>query len=49
MLKSFIRVFVTLVLVAGIALAIVFRDALDVAALEVWVKDAGVAGPIVLC
>ncbi len=33
-------------LIAGIALAIVYRDAFDAAALEIWVKDAGPAGPI---
>ena len=46
-MKSIIRGFVALVLVAGITLAVIFRDALDVAALETWVNDAGVAGPIV--
>jgi len=34
-------------LVAGIALAIVYRDSFDAAALEVWVKDAGPIGPLV--
>ena len=33
-------------LITGIALAIVYRDAFDAAALETWVKDAGPAGPI---
>ena len=33
-------------LIAGITLAIVYRDAFDAAALEIWVKDAGPAGPI---
>ena len=46
-MKSIIRGFVALVLVTGIALAVIYRDALDVSALEAWVNDAGVAGPIV--
>lgn len=46
-LKSIIRIFVALVLVTGIVLAVAYRDALDVSALEMWVNDAGVAGPIV--
>lgn len=33
-------------LIAGIALAVVYRDTFDIAALEIWVKDAGAAGPI---
>ena len=33
-------------LATGIALAIVYRDSFDAAALETWVKDAGAAGPI---
>ncbi|HEC27988.1 MAG TPA: sulfurtransferase [Gammaproteobacteria bacterium] len=33
--------------VAGITLAVVYRDYFDTAALEQWVKGAGVAGPIV--
>jgi len=33
-------------LITGITLAIVYRDAFDAAALETWVKDAGPAGPI---
>jgi len=33
-------------LIAGIALAVVYRDSFDAAALEAWVKDAGPAGPL---
>ena len=33
-------------LITGITLAIVYRDAFDAAELEAWVKDAGPAGPI---
>ena len=41
------RLLLILGLVAGITLAIVYRDRFDVAALEVWIKDAGVLAPIV--
>lgn len=33
-------------LIIGIALAVIYRDAFDITALEVWIKDAGAAGPI---
>jgi len=33
-------------LIAGITLAVIYRDAFDAAELESWVKDAGPAGPI---
>jgi len=35
------------ILLAGIALAIIYREQFDAAALETWVKEAGSAGPIV--
>ena len=35
------------VVIAGIAFAVVFRDQLDVAELESWIKQAGLAGPAV--
>ena len=38
---------VLLLLVVGIAAAIIYRDQFDANALESWVKDAGNAGPIV--
>lgn len=41
------RFLISVLLVAGIALAIIYRDLFDVSMLETWVKDAGVAGPIV--
>ena len=45
--KSFLRVFIFLILISGIVLAVMFRDQLNVEMLEVWIKDAGIAGPIV--
>lgn len=41
-----LRFGVLLLLVAGIAAAIIYRDQFDAAALEIWVKDAGSAGPL---
>ena len=41
------KYFIFALLVAGIIYAISFREQLNVAALETWVKDAGTAGPIV--
>jgi uncharacterized membrane protein YdjX (TVP38/TMEM64 family)/rhodanese-related sulfurtransferase len=46
MTKTLTRIALLLVLVAGIALAIVYRDAFDAAALEAWVDNAGAAGPV---
>lgn len=46
-MKKLLRISVLLLLVAGIAVAIVYRDQFDANALESWVKDAGSAGPIV--
>ncbi len=46
-MKKLLRISVLLLLVAGIATAIMYRDQFDAAALESWVKDAGSAGPIV--
>ena len=46
-MKIFLRISVLLLLVAGIAAAIFYRDQLDPAALESWVKSSGSAGPIV--
>lgn len=45
--KSFLRVIIFLLLISGIVLAVIFRDQLNIEMLEVWVKDAGIAGPIV--
>ena len=41
-----IRILLFLILLAGIVLAILNREQFDAVALESWVKDAGVLGPI---
>ena len=46
-MKKLLRISILLLLVAGIAVAIIYRDQFDASALESWVKDAGSAGPIV--
>ena len=46
-MKKLLRISILLLLVAGIAAAIIYRDQFDANALENWVKDAGSAGPIV--
>ena len=46
-MKKILRISILLLLVAGIAAAIIYRDQFDATALESWVKDAGSAGPIV--
>jgi len=45
--NKLIKYFIFTLLVTGIVYAIIFREQLDVAVLETWVKDAGAAGPIV--
>ncbi len=47
MKRKLSRLFLLGVIVAGIALAIIYRDSFDAAALEQWVQDAGSAGPVV--
>ncbi|GMR08626.1 MAG: hypothetical protein BMS9Abin26_1632 [Gammaproteobacteria bacterium] len=47
MKRKLSRLFLLGVVVAGIALAIIYRDSFDAAALEQWVQDAGSAGPVV--
>ena len=42
-----IRILLILGLIAGVSVAIVYRDHFDAAALEVWINDAGVLAPIV--
>lgn len=37
-----------LALAAGIALALLYREHLDTAALSAWVATAGLAGPLVI-
>lgn len=46
MSKNSRRGLIALVLVAGIALAFLYRDRIDAAALESWVTGAGFAGPL---
>lgn len=46
-MKKLVRIGLFLLLIAGIAVAIVYRDQFDAAALEAWVKSAGSAGPLV--
>lgn len=46
-MKKLLRVSILLLLVAGIAAAIIYREHFDAAELEGWVKDSGSAGPIV--
>jgi uncharacterized membrane protein YdjX (TVP38/TMEM64 family) len=41
------RILLIIVLVAGIAAAVVYRDQFDAAALEVWVSERGVVAPLV--
>ena len=40
-----IRLLLLLVLMVSIALAIVYRDRFDAAALQAWINDAGVLAP----
>jgi uncharacterized membrane protein YdjX (TVP38/TMEM64 family)/rhodanese-related sulfurtransferase len=47
MKNNIMRLLLLAVIVAGIVLAFVYRDQFDVAALEQWVQDAGLAGPLV--
>ncbi len=46
-MKKIIRLVIIVLLVAGITATIVYRDQLDASALENWVNNAGIAGPIV--
>ncbi len=46
-MKSVPRLLLALALAAGIALALVYRDHLDTAALTAWIAAAGLAGPLV--
>ena len=46
-MNKVLRIGILLLLVVGIAAAIIYRDQFDAAALETWVKDAGSAGPLV--
>lgn len=45
-MNKILRIGIFLLLVVGIAAAIIYRENFDAAALETWVKEAGGAGPI---
>ena len=45
--KVLLRLILLLVLIAGIATVIIYRDQLDAAVLESWINDAGLLGPLV--
>ena len=47
MKNNIARLLLLAVIVAGIVLAFIYRDQFDAAALEQWVRDAGLAGPLV--
>ena len=47
MKNNIARLLLLAVVVAGIVLAFIYRDQFDAAALEQWVQDAGLAGPLV--
>lgn len=44
--SKLLRFSLLIVLLAGIGLAVMYRDQLDTAALEAWVQGAGAAGPL---
>ena len=44
--SRFVRIGLLLILVAGIAVAVIYRDPFDVAALERWIQDAGIWAPL---
>jgi len=46
-MNKLLRIGLLLTLIAGIVIAIIYRDQFDATALETWVKDAGAAGPLV--
>ena len=47
MKNNLLRLLILAVVVAGITLAIIYRDQLDATVLEEWVQAAGSAGPLV--
>jgi uncharacterized membrane protein YdjX (TVP38/TMEM64 family) len=46
MKSKLLRIGVLALLIAGIAIAVAYRDQIDASALEQWVQGAGIAGPI---
>ena len=47
MKNNITRLLLLAVIVVGITLAFIYRDQFDAAALQQWVQDAGIAGPLV--
>ena len=47
MKNASIRFLLFALLIAGVAIAVIYRDQVDVAVLETWVNEAGMAGPVV--
>jgi uncharacterized membrane protein YdjX (TVP38/TMEM64 family) len=47
MKNVYIRLLLFALLIAGVAIAVVYRDQIDVVVLQSWVNEAGVAGPVV--
>ncbi|MCW8830961.1 MAG: sulfurtransferase, partial [Gammaproteobacteria bacterium] len=47
MKNKLLRIILLLLVIAGIAVVVVYRDQLDAAVLESWLQDAGAAAPIV--
>ena len=45
--KTLVQIGVFLLLTIGIALSVIYRDQFDVESLEIWITDAGIAGPLV--
>jgi len=45
-MNNWTRWLLSVVLVTGITIAVVFRDQIDATALERWIQNAGVAGPL---
>jgi uncharacterized membrane protein YdjX (TVP38/TMEM64 family) len=47
MKNVYIRLLLFALLIAGVAIAVVYRDQIDMVVLQSWVNEAGVAGPVV--
>ena len=47
MYKKLFKVILFLLVVTGIGVAVVFRDYLAISEMEVWIRSAGIAGPVV--
>lgn len=45
-MKKILRISLVLLLLVGIAIAIIYRDQLDAAVLEQWINEAGILGPL---